>query len=182
MIDDAGSVLSPSELAIEKRLEADVEFQTALVGPEGDHGRGCASTTSATVYGPDGESGVAIGDLSNLDSEVTTLVRASAEYRALEREWVACMAQSGYAFEDRDVFSNVAWKDPRPTAEERQTALADFDCRAAVDWGTRYNAVQHREHDRLADERAEFVSQRAATIRKWARALSEPLPTATDGS
>jgi hypothetical protein len=166
------SVLSPTESAVVDRAQRDPEYSKALQGEDDNPSSGCAVKTFALVYGPDSELASAPIELSNLDTEVLFRTQALSDFKKLETDWVQCMDGKGFKYSSRKELANVQWLPPRPTKVEIATALADFDCRAIVNYPERFLRIYDLEHRQVAEERAELVRTLASTIQEYLHALS----------
>jgi hypothetical protein len=171
VFDSPSSQLSPTEASVADRASADPAYRRALQGEDDDPSVGCAGSSFMVIYGPNSELASAPAELSNLDSEVLFRVEALQDFKTLVSEWVQCMGTRGYTYASRHELANVAWKPPRPSQVELETATADFDCRAHTNYPLRFRNMYNTEHAKLADERGEVVKLLVADIDRYLRAL-----------
>ena len=145
---------TPEEDAIDARIDSDASFRQALVGDESTVDAGCAGQARVAVYGADNEFATAAAVLDNLDSDVAGRVWSTPAYLQVESEWVSCMADRGFNFPSRLALFDAEWSAHRPGEEEVSTALADFDCRGAIQFAQRYVDLYAIEFATVSDYQA----------------------------
>ena len=141
-----------------ERSLQDPGFLTALGGDDAGRG-GCAQVTVETVYGRGDLISPAVGALTDLDSAVLSRLESDDEYRSLDRDWSVCMGRAGYSYERRFDLKEVSFPGPEVGADEIRTALADFDCRAAVGYPARYQHVFTRVQNDVLDTNAQRLAE-----------------------
>ncbi len=156
------------------RLESDGAFRAALVGDESSTSTGCAGSARSDVYGVDNVLTSTAALLSNLDSEVLVRVLSSSDYTSLELDWSKCMEDKGETFSTRSSMFNRIWEAPRPSSDEIRVSLADFDCRAVVNFGERYASISEPIYRLIAEDNAEQLADATSQLDELAQTVEVP--------
>lgn len=130
-------------------------FVDALFGQAGASDGGCVQIAQENVYGGtddaqrfDGESRF----IESLVEEAFQRALGSAQFIDLMLRWSSCMDDKGYDFATRVEVLIVNWPEPRPTTNERETAVADTECLEKVGYATTVLAFEQKAQDELVDE------------------------------
>lgn len=113
---------------------------------------GCADEASRAVGWPAGE----FDWLRRLGDETLRLTYADARATALVRRWSDCMAEAGHRYtRPRDAETDARWgQQPRASAAEKRTAVADVRCKARVRLTDELSGVLAEKQERAARENA----------------------------
>jgi hypothetical protein len=143
------------------------EYAGAPVG--GDIYDGCLPTSRTAIVGDghpeqlylDHDLSYRLNDLVGVASD---RLFADVTWLALEADWVACMQAGGYEYDS--IFGPVSadWGSDRPSAVERETAIADAACKHRLDFAARADALYGRQVNALMNERVGELIEISAAI------------------
>lgn len=156
-------------------------YQAAFLG-DGEYGSGCSGRTFSLVYGDNNQLDHVGIDIEEIDSIVMQRTIALQEFKVLSQEWSRCMKDRGFTFDSREDLSRQDWASG-PKAQEIETALADYDCRAAVDYPKRFERMYLSQRDLARDEFAVRLQDlKAAAMGHVRRVLQLAAPTGSASS
>ncbi|WP_317454175.1 hypothetical protein [Streptomyces sp. TRM68416] len=160
------SVLGPEEEAAMTGQQAGA-VAGSVAGeklPEG----GCGGEAHRRVHGSATPVSTLATDLSN---EAYTKAQRTEPVRKVFRSWAACMADSGYTYDEpMDAPSDPAFAQPTVTAEEIATALADLKCRDTHKVAEIWFEEESRIQEQLADKHAQELKEAGRALKKAVQA------------
>lgn len=141
---------------------------------------GCVETAAIALYGSldlASDYDTTRYTIENLMVDIRSEYQSSEAYRILNGEWSECMAEEGYEYGSPAEPIVRDWPEPRPTEEERATAIADVGCQELTSYKER-TADELAQLEEIAYEQnfnliSEFVEWREATLRNASGVLGE---------
>ncbi|MFE7811037.1 hypothetical protein ACFU5P_03445 [Streptomyces sp. NPDC057433] len=162
-------LMEASRLGTEEEAAMTGRQDGSVVGAELSEG-GCGGEAYRRIYGSMEPVSTLAMDLSN---QAYAKAQQAEPVRNVFRSWSACMADSGYTYDEpMDAPNDPAFGAPTAGPEEVATALADLKCRdtyqVAEVWFEEESALQRQ----LGEERAQELKEAGRVLEKALKAAA----------
>lgn len=118
--------VSDAERQVIQAAKDDPAFEEALSGGDTPLD-GCNARANIEIFGrPDIFE--ELYELDNRDAEIQTRTLSHPDVIRAQNGWAVCMSTHGFPFGTLDELYSTMWADPRPSPEERVTAIANWNC------------------------------------------------------
>ncbi|WP_328871574.1 hypothetical protein OHT76_16420 [Streptomyces sp. NBC_00287] len=162
-------LMEASALGPEEEAAMTGQREGSAVGaklPEG----GCGGEAYRRIYGSTDPLSTLAMDLSN---QAYTKAQQAEPVREVFRSWSACMADSGYTYDEpMDAPNDPAFGAPTATPEEVATALADLTCRDEHKVAEVWFEEESRLQEQLAEKHVQELQQAGQVLEKALKAAA----------
>ena len=97
--------------------------------------------------------------IQTLTSEAQAMAATDPELDKQRRDWVACMSAVGYQYDAPSERQFAEWPEPRPTADEIDTAVADMTCREQTNFLAVIASAERSAQSKLIDSHSALLEE-----------------------
>ena len=97
--------------------------------------------------------------IQTLTSQAQAMAATDPELDKQQRDWAACMAAVGYQYHSPSEPQFAEWPEPRPTADEIDTAVADMTCREQTNYLAAVAFAERSAQSTLIDSHSALLEE-----------------------